>query len=51
MEFEGIRVESAALGEFATQLSREMTQLENPSAGRRARVQPEFATTIGRKFI
>jgi DNA polymerase I len=28
MEFEGIRVESAALGEFAAQLSREMDQLQ-----------------------
>src|SRR6185437_1504724 len=28
MEFEGIRVESTALSEFATQLSREMAQLE-----------------------
>jgi DNA polymerase-1 len=33
MEFEGIRVESAALGEFAAQLSREMVQLEKSICG------------------
>ena len=33
MEFEGIRVESGALGEFATQLSREMVQLEKSICG------------------
>ena len=52
MEFEGIRVDAAALAEFAAQLSKEMAEHEKTIyqlAGHE--VQPQFAAATGPNFV
>ena len=52
MEHEGIRVDSAALADFAAQLAKEMNELEKTICRmRRARLQPEFAPAVGRSTV